>query len=57
MEHNFLGRPNGKFPGATEHLQKLVLFFQMEYSKRKFVFHSFKAIFDTNFRPSRLFFR
>ena len=31
--------------------------FGTEYSKRKFVFHFFKAIFDTGFRPSRPFFR
>ena len=35
--------------------EKLVLFFQMEYSKQKFVFHFFKAIFDTSFRPLRPF--
>ena len=45
MEHDILGRPSGKFPGATEHI-----FFQTECSKRKFVFHIFKAIFDTSFR-------
>ena len=27
----------------------------MEYSKQKFVFHFFKAIFSTSFRPSRSF--
>ena len=30
--------------------------FRTEYSKRKFVFNFFKAIFDTGFRPSRRFF-
>ena len=30
--------------------------FRTEYSKRKFVFNFFKAIFDTGFRPSRPFF-
>ena len=28
------------------------LFFRMEYSKQKFVFHCFKAFFRTSFRPS-----
>ena len=36
-------------------LDKVVLFFRMESSKRKLVFHFFKAMFDKNFRPSRLF--
>ena len=31
------------------------LFFRMEYSKQKFVFHFFKAFFSTSFRPSRSF--
>ena len=53
MEHYFLGRSSGKFLGATEHLKNLVLFFRKEYSNRKFVFHFFKAIIDTSFRPSR----
>ena len=36
--------------------EMVVVFFPMEYSKRKFVFRSFKAIFDTSFKPSRPFF-
>ena len=32
------------------------LFSRSQCSKRKFVFHFIKAIFDTDFRPSRLFF-
>jgi len=40
------GRFSGKFPAATEHLKSL-LFFWTEYSTRKFVFHFFKAIFDS----------
>ena len=56
MEQDSLGFPNGKFQGAMGTSEKVVLFFSMEYSKRKFVFHSFKAIFDTSFRPSRPFF-
>ena len=35
--------------------EKVVLFFRMEYFKRKFVVHFFKAILDTSFRPSRPF--
>ena len=35
--------------------EKVVLFFRVECSKQKFVFHSFKAIFGTSFRPSRSF--
>ena len=30
--------------------------FRLEYSKQKFVFHSFKAIFDASFRPLWSFF-
>ena len=33
--------------------QKVALFFWTECPKRKFVFHFFKANFDTSFRPSR----
>ena len=33
--------------------EKAVPFFRTEYSNRKFVFHFFKVIFDTGFRPSR----
>ena len=33
----------------------VVLFFRTEYSKQKFVFHYFKAIFDTSFRPLQSF--
>ena len=36
--------------------EKVVLFFRTECSKRKFVFHFFKVIFDTIFTPSRSFF-
>ena len=46
--HRKISRSNGT-------AEKVVLFFQTEYSKRKFVFHFFKAIFDTSFRPLRLF--
>ena len=35
--------------------ERVVLFFRTEYSKQKFVFHFFKAIFDTSFRPLRSF--
>ena len=56
MEQDSLGFPKGKFQGATGTSEKVVLFFWMEYCKRKFVFHSFKAIFDTSFRPLRPFF-
>ena len=58
VEHEFAGRFSGKFPGATERLKaKLVLFSPSKGSKRKFVFHFFKAtVFDTSFRFSLLFF-
>ena len=42
--------------GSNGTSEKVVLFFRTEYFKRKFVFHFFKAIFDTSFRPSRSFF-
>ena len=56
MEHDFLGRSSRKFLGATKHLKRWSCFFGEEYSNRKFVFHFFKAIFKTSFRPSRSFF-
>ena len=56
MEQDSLGFRNRKFHGATGTSEKVVLFFWMEYSKRKFVFHSIKAIFNTSFRPSWPFF-
>ena len=43
---------NSRRNGTSE---KVVLFFRMEYFKRKFVVHFFKAILDTSFRPSRPF--
>ena len=54
----FAGRFSRKFPGATEPLKtKLVLFSRSKCSKRKFVFHFFKAtVFDTSFRFSLLYF-
>ena len=54
MKHDFLGRSGEKFPWVTEHLKKVVLFdlfFRIE-----FVFHFFKAIFDTTFSPLQSFF-
>ena len=54
MKHDFLCRSSEKFLLVTEHLKKVVLFdlfFRME-----FVFHFFKAIFDTTFRPLQSFF-
>ena len=42
-----------KISGSNETSEKVVLFIRMEYSKRKFVIHFFKAIFNTSFRPSR----
>ena len=43
--------------GSKGTSEKVVLFFfRTEYSKRKFVFHFFKAIFGNSFRPSRSFF-
>ena len=49
MEHDYMGHS-----GSNGTSFKVVLFSQMEYFKRKFVFHFFKAIFGTSFRPSRL---
>ena len=37
----FSGRFSGKFPGATEHFDRMI---------RKFVFHFFKANFDKRFK-------
>ena len=45
-----------KISGSNGTSENLVLFFRTEYSKQKFVFHYFKAIVDTSFRPSRSFF-
>ena len=44
VEHDVLGLPNRKFPGATEHLKRQSFFCRTENYKRKFVFHFFKAI-------------
>ena len=44
-----------KISGSNGTSEKVVLFFPTEYFKQKFVFHFFKAIFDTSFRPSRSF--
>ena len=49
------GSSQRKTSGSNGTSEMVVLFFPMEYSKRKFVFHSFKAIFDTSYRPSRPF--
>ena len=51
-----LGSFQRKISGSKGTSEKVVLFFRTEYSKREFVFHFFKAIFDTSFRPSRSFF-
>ena len=51
-----LGSFQRKISGSNGTSEKVVLFFWTEYSKRKFVFDFFKAIFDTSFRPSRSFF-
>ena len=57
MEHNFLGRfSKKKISGGNGTSEKLVVFFRTEYLKRKFVFHFFRPIFDTSFRPLRPFF-
>ena len=68
MEHKFpfgTFRPRKQDLTLVYHLQKVSgnpvgkwkvgLFFRTEYSKQKFESHFFKAIFDTSFRPSRLF--
>ena len=44
-----MGHSGGKFPVATQHHEKVVLFFRTESSKQKLVFHLFKAIFDSSF--------
>ena len=44
-----------KISGSNGTSEKVVPFFWTEYFKRKFVFHFFKAVFDTSFRPSRSF--
>ena len=46
----------GKNSGSNRTSQKVVLFFRTECYKRKFVFHFFKANFDTSSRLSRPFF-
>ena len=55
MEHDFWGSSSRKFLGAKEHLKRQSCFFKKEYSNRNFVFHFFKVIFKTSFRPSRSF--
>ena len=41
--------------GSNETSEKVVLCFRREYFRQKFVFHFFKATFDTSFRPSQSF--
>ena len=48
--------PAENFREQRNSSDKVVLFFRMESSKRKLVFHFFKAMFDKNFRPWRVFF-
>ena len=43
-----------KISGSNRTSEKVVLFFRTECSKRKFVFHFFKAIFGTSFRLSHM---
>ena len=45
-----------KISGSNGTSEKLVLFSRSECFKRKFRFHSFKAIYDTSFSFSRPFF-
>ena len=45
-----------KISGSNGPPEMVVLFFRMESSKWKFVFHFFKPILDTSFRLSQLFF-
>ena len=54
-EKPFIGSFQWKISGSNGTSEKVVLFFRSECSKRKFVFHFFKAIFDTSFRPSQSF--
>ena len=42
--------------GSSGTSGKVVLFFRMVYSQQKSMFHLLKAIFDTGFRSSQLFF-
>ena len=56
MEHDFLSRSGGKFPVVTEHLKRQSCFSERNAPNGKFVFHFFKAISDTIFRPSWPFF-
>ena len=46
----------GILSGNNGTSDQVVLFFRRECSKRKFLVHFFKLIFDTSFRPSRSFF-
>ena len=54
-EKHFIESFQWKISGSNGTSKKVVLFFRSECSKRKFVFHFFKAIFDTSFRPSQSF--
>ena len=55
MDRTF-GSFQRKISARNRTSEKVVLFSRTGCSKRKFVFHFFKAIFDTFFRPSRSFF-
>lgn len=47
MEH-VCGSFRWKISGSNATSETVVLFFRTEWSKQKFVFHLFKAIFDTS---------
>ena len=56
IEHEFLGRVSGKFPGPPGTSGKVVLFSRTECSKRKCVFQWWNRIFDTSLKLSRPFY-
>ena len=55
-EHDFSGRPSGKFSGATEFWKGSPVSPVFQVRLLQTVFHFFKAIFDTSFRLLRSFF-
>ena len=55
MAHDFLCRSRWKISGSNGTSKMVVLYSRTEYSRGKFVFHFFKAVFSTSFRPSRSF--
>lgn len=50
MEHDFVSRPSGKFPGAAEHLERLSYISPDGMFQTEIPLPFLQAIFDTEFQ-------